>query len=244
MKGLKRRLSIVLTAVLLICSVAGITKEASATPKLNAATQTLQVGDSTKVKITGTKKTVKWSVSNSCIKITKKAKKYAKIKAVKAGNSFLKAKIGNKTYKCKITVESLSVEATEAPASTQKPENTVKPTQIPKETVAPIVKPTPEVTETPVPTVEPTKVPADTPVPTDTSMPVITPNPTSTVKPVETLIPSQLEPTYIPNSVYVWIPKTGSKYHSSSTCSGMKNPQYVTISVAISSGYTPCSKCY
>lgn len=43
---------------------------------------------------------------------------------------------------------------------------------------------------------------------------------------------------------YVWIPRTGTKYHSTSTCSGMKNPSKVTVSQARSWGYTPCKKCY
>lgn len=41
----------------------------------------------------------------------------------------------------------------------------------------------------------------------------------------------------------VWIPKSGSKYHSSPTCSNMKNPQEVTLSQAISRGYDPCKRC-
>lgn len=47
-----------------------------------------------------------------------------------------------------------------------------------------------------------------------------------------------------PSSGYVWIPNTGSKYHKTSTCSGMKNPSKVTVEEAKSYGYTPCSKCY
>lgn len=42
----------------------------------------------------------------------------------------------------------------------------------------------------------------------------------------------------------VWIPKSGKKYHRSSSCSNMKNPSQVTIEKAQSLGYTPCSKCY
>lgn len=42
----------------------------------------------------------------------------------------------------------------------------------------------------------------------------------------------------------VWIPRTGKKYHCSSSCSNMKNPSQVTKSEAISMGYTPCKKCY
>ena len=42
----------------------------------------------------------------------------------------------------------------------------------------------------------------------------------------------------------VWIPNSGSKYHSNSGCSRMKNPTQVTRSQAEAMGYTPCSKCY
>lgn len=46
------------------------------------------------------------------------------------------------------------------------------------------------------------------------------------------------------SSSYVWIPRTGSKYHSRSSCSNMRSPSKVKKSEAIRRGYTPCSKCY
>ena len=46
------------------------------------------------------------------------------------------------------------------------------------------------------------------------------------------------------NSGMVWIPQSGSKYHSHSGCSDMKNPSQVTQSEAESMGYEPCKKCY
>lgn len=42
----------------------------------------------------------------------------------------------------------------------------------------------------------------------------------------------------------VWIPKSGKKYHSSSSCSNMKNPSQVSKETAIQRGFTPCKKCY
>ena len=42
----------------------------------------------------------------------------------------------------------------------------------------------------------------------------------------------------------VWVPQSGEKYHSKSTCSNMKNPSQISKSEAESKGYTPCSKCY
>ncbi|MGN0447500.1 MAG: hypothetical protein ACI4GC_03020 [Acutalibacteraceae bacterium] len=52
------------------------------------------------------------------------------------------------------------------------------------------------------------------------------------------------ERAYSQSSDSVWIPQSGSKYHSSSSCSGMKNPSKVSKSQAISWGYEPCKKCY
>lgn len=42
----------------------------------------------------------------------------------------------------------------------------------------------------------------------------------------------------------VWIPQSGSKYHSNSGCSNMKNPSQVPLERAIANGYTACKKCY
>lgn len=42
----------------------------------------------------------------------------------------------------------------------------------------------------------------------------------------------------------VWIPRTGSKYHSNSNCSNMDNPHQVTLDEAVNAGYEPCKKCY
>lgn len=42
----------------------------------------------------------------------------------------------------------------------------------------------------------------------------------------------------------VWIPQSGSKYHSNSSCSGMKNPTQVTQSEAEAMGYEPCKRCH
>lgn len=47
-----------------------------------------------------------------------------------------------------------------------------------------------------------------------------------------------------PQEQMVWIPQSGSKYHSNPSCSGMNNPTQVTISEAQSMGYEPCKKCY
>lgn len=43
---------------------------------------------------------------------------------------------------------------------------------------------------------------------------------------------------------FVWVPVNGgTKYHSKSSCSKMKNPIQVSLETAEKNGYTPCKKC-
>ena len=42
----------------------------------------------------------------------------------------------------------------------------------------------------------------------------------------------------------VWIPQSGSKYHSRPGCSNMKNPTEVSKDEAVAMGYEPCKRCY
>lgn len=74
---------------------------------------------------------------------------------------------------------------------------------------------------------------------TTTTNKVIT---TTTTKRVTTATPQRV--TEKPAETMVWIPASGSKYHSKSSCSNMKNPSKVTKSYAIEMGYTACKRCY
>ena len=68
-------------------------------------------------------------------------------------------------------------------------------------------------------------------------------NSTSQQKPTQPAAP-ETQPSPTPSEQLVWIPKTGTKYHSKSTCSNMKNPTQVAQSVAVNREYTACSKCW
>lgn len=50
--------------------------------------------------------------------------------------------------------------------------------------------------------------------------------------------------TQQPQEEMVWIPASGTKYHSRSNCSGMNNPSEVALAQAQAWGYTPCQKCH
>lgn len=54
--------------------------------------------------------------------------------------------------------------------------------------------------------------------------------------------PSQTQETQ--QTEMVWIPQTGSKYHSKASCSNMENPQQVSLEYAQSLGLTPCKRCH
>ncbi len=60
--------------------------------------------------------------------------------------------------------------------------------------------------------------------------------------------PTEPEPTPPPapgpSDGMVWVPKSGTKYHSDPNCSSMKNPSQITKAQAIARGYTPCRKCW
>lgn len=79
------------------------------TPSISYTTLTLIKGDSQTLKVTGTKQKITWSTSNK--KIATVSSK-GKIKAVKNGNVKITAKVGGKTYTCKVRVETPSISKT------------------------------------------------------------------------------------------------------------------------------------
>jgi hypothetical protein len=106
---MKRFIVVVLIAVLLSAQINAVDSKAVS---LGSSTSryTLQNGSTLKINVYfyyGSEKP-KWSTSNKNIKITSKGKTWCKIKAKKAGNSYVKCKIGKKTYKKKITVKAKS----------------------------------------------------------------------------------------------------------------------------------------
>lgn len=95
---MKKAISLFLIAVLCLMSVPDT---ASAAVKINKKKVTLQEGKSTTLKITGTKKAVKWTSSDKKVAtVTKKGK----VKAISGGKAIITAKIGSKKYKCTVTV--------------------------------------------------------------------------------------------------------------------------------------------
>lgn len=74
----------------------------AATVKLNKKAITLEVGKSTTLKVTGTKKKVTWSSNKKSVATVSSS---GKVTAKKAGTAVITAKVGNKKYTCKVTVK-------------------------------------------------------------------------------------------------------------------------------------------
>jgi hypothetical protein len=112
MKRMKK-LNAVLLVFMMLFTVAASTAEAdAASVRLNKKSVTLETGQSAKLKVKGSKRTVKWKSSNKkIVKVTKKGKVTAK----KAGKATITAKVGKKKLKCKVTV--VAPQPAPAPAS-------------------------------------------------------------------------------------------------------------------------------
>ena len=109
MKILKKLLLsiLIVTTMMSISQIAFINLQTSSiveasTIKLNKTKLTLYKGKTYTLKVSGTKKSVKWSSSNSKI-ATVNSK--GKVTAEKKGSCTITAKVGNKKYKCKVTIK-------------------------------------------------------------------------------------------------------------------------------------------
>lgn len=73
--------------------------------KINKKYLTLLAGKTSTLKVTGTSKKVEWKTKNKkIVKILSKTRKTAQIRAMKVGTTTITAKVGKRTYKCKIQV--------------------------------------------------------------------------------------------------------------------------------------------
>ncbi len=109
MKGIRKVLAIfclllgiIVTVPLELPTFQNIAIVEAATVKINKKKATLYVGDTLQLKVTGTKKTVKWSSNKKSVATVSKK---GKVKAKNEGTATITAKVGNKKLTCKITVK-------------------------------------------------------------------------------------------------------------------------------------------
>ena len=110
MKSIAQKLMAVISAVVLMTTLLIPAFQASAASvKLNKTKIVIAVGQTYALKLRGTNKTVKWSTSSKKVAtVTKKGV----VKGVRKGTATITAKVGKKTYKCRVTVEAPKLSAT------------------------------------------------------------------------------------------------------------------------------------
>lgn len=125
----RKKSMLVVLFMMLVCIVAMPVSASAA--KLNKKSATMYTGKTLQLKVSGTSKKVTWSSSKASVA---KVDQNGKIKAVKKGSAVIRAKVGKKTYKCKVTVKqratsvSLNKESYfMIPGKTWTPQVTVKP---------------------------------------------------------------------------------------------------------------------
>lgn len=120
-KNIMRTSAVALAFCLLATAVPATNVDAKAKPKLNKKKVTLTVGKKVKLKVKNAgKKKVKWKTSD---KKVAKVNKKGVVKAKKAGKATITAKVGKKSFKCKVTVK-------KAKGSAAKKNNAVKRTTV------------------------------------------------------------------------------------------------------------------
>ncbi|UWO23403.1 Ig-like domain-containing protein [Marvinbryantia formatexigens] len=111
MKCLKRAI----VALLIICTVClPVSVSAACAVKLNSTARTLYKGQSYTLKVSGTKKKVKWKTSNSGVA---KVSASGKVTAKKAGTATITASVSGKNLRAKITVKNPTVKLNKSSAT-------------------------------------------------------------------------------------------------------------------------------
>ena len=113
-----------LSILFAVVMTALLTVSAFAKPTLNKKKTTINAGQSVTLKVKGTKQKPKWSSSNK--KIATVSKKGV-VTGRSAGNVIIKAKVGGKTLKCKVTVIAPANTSTNNTGSTEGNTNTTSP---------------------------------------------------------------------------------------------------------------------
>lgn len=106
-------------AVCMLCLLFPLSAQAAA--KLSKKTASLETGKSITLKVKGTSKKPKWTVSDTDVLSLKKiSKKQYRVTAKEAGKAVVKVKVGKKTLKCTITVTEKSSDSGSSQTSKRK----------------------------------------------------------------------------------------------------------------------------
>ncbi len=101
---MKNKFKKLLSLVIVLCMMIRISPymQTQAAVKLSDSKKILEVGQTTTLKVKGTSKKVKWSSDDNSVASVNRS---GKVTAKEAGSATIKAKVANKTLKCKVTVK-------------------------------------------------------------------------------------------------------------------------------------------
>ena len=111
MERIRKLMSLLLILALCFTFIPTVNVQAASKVKINKTSTTIYVGKTETLKISGTKKTVKWKTSNK--KVATVSGK-GKVTAKKAGTTTITAKVSGKSYKCKVTIKNPSLNKSKA----------------------------------------------------------------------------------------------------------------------------------
>lgn len=105
MKNILRRLSCVVTALVMAVMLLPASVSAATTPKLSSTDTTVSIGYYITLKVTGASGNITWSSGDSTVATVKSSgSNSAQVTGKKTGSTYIYAKTGSKTLKCKVTV--------------------------------------------------------------------------------------------------------------------------------------------
>lgn len=105
MKLMKKVISII--TILIVLSTILFPSQVSAAAKISKSKTTMRVGESTTLKVTGTKEKITWSTSNNKVATVSQV---GKVTAKSEGTTSIVAKIGKNKHTCKVTVKGSDAE--------------------------------------------------------------------------------------------------------------------------------------
>ena len=111
MERIRKLMSLLLILAFCFTFIPTVNVQAASKVKINKTKATGYVGKTTTLKVSGTKKAVKWKTSNK--KVATVSSK-GKVTAKKAGSATITAKVSGKSYKCKVTVKNPSLNKSKA----------------------------------------------------------------------------------------------------------------------------------
>lgn len=106
MKAILRKMLCTLSAMVMMISFLTVSAYAASSPKISKTSAEIPVDHYITLKVTGTNSNVTWYSGNTGIATVKPSKdNSAKVTGQKAGTTYIYAKTGGKTLKCKVTVK-------------------------------------------------------------------------------------------------------------------------------------------